>query len=64
MNNNKMIETWERCYQRTLPSAAQRRKRLRELETWDKPFGSPSSNGGAWREHVCKRIALENLTTE
>jgi hypothetical protein len=65
MSNNSLIRTWEKAYEITLPTVWQLKQRLKELQTWDKPIGSPTTNkSGKWREWACKKIALEGLISE
>lgn len=55
---------WEDCYEISLPTLPQKKRRLKELKTWNKPHGTPSTNSAKWREWACKIIALEGLIEE
>lgn len=58
MNNNfdKLVSTWERCFQVTQPTKKAKKIRLEELETWDKPRTQDQI-----LEHNAKIEALKNL---
>lgn len=65
VTNSSWIKTWENAYSISLPTLKQLKKRLKELETWDKPLGKPSTcKDGRWREWACKKIALKGLILE
>lgn len=62
MKTSKLIDTWERAYSRTIGNVKGYRKRLKELNTWDKPFVKKEDDkNGMWYEWACKILALENL---
>lgn len=65
MKKQTWIEIWEKSYPVICPNGIEDYKRmLRELCTWNKPLGSPSTNPSKWQEWAAKKIALKGLILE
>ena len=55
-------QTWGAAFAQTIGSIKGYKKRLKELQTWDKPFvAKENDKSGKWAEWANKCIALENL---
>lgn len=49
LTDDELTDLWKESFRVSLPVESGKKMRLKELETWDIPNGSPSNNPYPWR---------------